>query len=451
MEQQTFVQHYVEYLLTSKGILSILIAFPILLYVHNEIRNPQRNFSTIAIPGCFRIGLRGRSNLQDQYDAEDDNNSDNPRVKAIYVYPVKSCQGLELSASEVTGTGLRYDRMFSFAQQVERGSDGDHGQRGKQWRFITQREYPKLALLATELWIPDPRKEEAKKQRPSRSNRYSRASEQIGSEDWARQGGCLIIRFPNETKSALLGTSTEFVTLRIPLVPTPQRVRQKKYTSEPMAIWRDVPMSTNITTEIDMNSLTKLEQFLGMKNSLGLFRVDFDNLRGISRSLPKHRRDEQFNVGFADAFPVHLLSIASVREVDIQLPNNASVKDELDAVRFRANIYVDGVPASGEDKWMSITIGRAVARNRHVEAAEYHVACRTARCTLPNVHPETGVKDRNEPHATLKRTRQVDEGAKPHPCLGLSMIPLFAHGVIRVGDKIDILETGEHFYEKMFS
>lgn len=445
MEQQTFVQHYVDYLFTSKGILSILIAFPILLYVHNEIRNPQRHFSTNAIRGCFRIGLRTRSNLQDQYDAEDHNNSRVPRVKAIYVYPVKSCRGIELPASEVSGTGLRYDRMFSFAQQVERGSDGDHGQRGKQWRFITQREYPKLALLATELWIPDPRREEAKKQRPSRSSPYPRASGQIGSEDWARQGGCLIIRFPNET------ARTEFVTLRIPLVPTPQRVHQKKYTSEPMAIWRDVPMSTNITAEIETDSLVKLELFLGMKNPLGLFRVDFDNLRGISRSLPKNRRDEQFNVGFADAFPVHILSIASVREVDTQLPNDASVKDELDAVRFRANVYVDGVPASAEDKWMRIAIGRAVTRSGHVEAAEYHVACRTARCTLPNVHPETGVKDRNEPHATLKRTRQVDEGAKPHPCLGLSMIPLFSHGVIRVGDKIDVLETGEHYYEKMFS
>jgi uncharacterized protein YcbX len=67
------------------------------------------------------------------------------------------------------------------------------------------------------------------------------------------------------------------------------------------------------------------------------------------------------------------------------------------------------------------------------------------------VHPETGVKDNNEPFTTLARTRQVDEGAKPHPCLGMQMIPLFQQGILRVGDEVEVLERGEHVYEKMFA
>lgn len=61
------------------------------------------------------------------------------------------------------------------------------------------------------------------------------------------------------------------------------------------------------------------------------------------------------------------------------------------------------------------------------------------------------LQDRNEPGTTLKRTRQVDEGAKPHPSLGLSIIPLFERSVFRIGDDIKVLETGEHYYQNMFS
>lgn len=59
-------------------------------------------------------------------------------------------------------------------------------------------------------------------------------------------------------------------------------------------------------------------------------------------------------------------------------------------------------------------------------------------------------QDRHEPATTLTRTRQVDEAAKPHPCLGLSIIPMFERGVVRIGDEVTVLETGEHYYQKMF-
>ncbi|CAK4033383.1 Mitochondrial amidoxime-reducing component 1 [Lecanosticta acicola] len=461
MEHQTFFQHYLQYLLSSKGLFSILVAFPVLLYLQQTALKPS---GKTRIPGCLRMGLRGKSNLDDQYTIKD-RSAGLPRVKAIYVYPVKSCRAVELAASDISRTGLSYDRMFSFAQYVPaKHGVGDEtsivdSEGAQQWRFITQREFPKLALLTTELWVPDPRREVEAGRHGQRTEKRtgtiisarSEGSKKSMSDDWVGQGGCLLLSFPYQQKSTVFGERTEIITMKIPLTPSPQRVREKKYTSEPIAIWKDCPMSLNVSNEIDPNALAKLKEFLGVKNTLGLFRVDCDNLREISRSLPKDHLDEKFNVGFADAFPVHLLSLASVRAVDEDLPPNASTKGKLDAVRFRANIYVDGVTASAEDQWMKIAIGRALAGDGKFGPAGYHVACRTARCTLPNVHPGSGVKDRNEPHATLKRTRQVDEGAKPHPCLGLSMIPLFTRGIIRVGDEIDVLQIGEHCYEKMFS
>ena len=114
-------------------------------------------------------------------------------------------------------------------------------------------------------------------------------------------------------------------------------------------------------------------------------------------------------------------------------------------------MYISGVSSFEEDTWKAIVLGSRVGRDEKglFEAdAEYHVACRTARCKLPNVDQTTGVKDKNEPYTTLGKTRKVDEGAYPNPCLGMQMIPRFQLGLIKVGDKIEVLETGEHCYEK---
>lgn len=113
----------------------------------------------------------------------------------------------------------------------------------------------------------------------------------------------------------------------------------------------------------------------------------------------------------------------------------------------RADIpcLVTGPKAFAEDDWKKIRIGSLVC----------HVSCRTTRCQLPNVDPETGIADRQEPYLTLKRTRgNVDAGAGPNPCLGMQMVPLLKQETdseeIKVGDDVEILETGEHFYVRMF-
>jgi len=58
------------------------------------------------------------------------------------------------------------------------------------------------------------------------------------------------------------------------------------------------------------------------------------------------------------------------------------------------------------------------------------------------VDPETGIADRNEPYTTLKKYRVIDEGSKS-ACLGMMVTPL-GMGECRVGDYVEVLETGEH-------
>lgn len=101
-----------------------------------------------------------------------------------------------------------------------------------------------------------------------------------------------------------------------------------------------------------------------------------------------------------------------------------------------------------EDTWKKVLIGQCVQRRQDVAdlvtgsaRGEYLLACRTTRCKLPNVDPETGLRDVNEPYTTLGRTRKVEKEVHPHPCLGMQGVPLFNRGIIRVGDELEVIET----------
>ena len=58
-------------------------------------------------------------------------------VSGLHVYPVKSCKGIALEEAELTDSGLAFDRHWMLV-------DGDG-------RFVTQRELPRMALVATEI------------------------------------------------------------------------------------------------------------------------------------------------------------------------------------------------------------------------------------------------------------------------------------------------------------
>ena len=59
------------------------------------------------------------------------------KVSNLFVYPIKSLGGFECSSSEVTDRGLKYDRRWMLVDENN--------------RFISQREFPPLALLTTQI------------------------------------------------------------------------------------------------------------------------------------------------------------------------------------------------------------------------------------------------------------------------------------------------------------
>ena len=109
-----------------------------------------------------------------------------------------------------------------------------------------------------------------------------------------------------------------------------------------------------------------------------------DELKGAPRvvSSPGH--------SFSDvsAKCLHLVNLASVSELE------RAIGQTLDPLRFRANIYFDGINAWAEKKW----VGQII----RVGSAKLKVFDETTRCEATNVNPQTAQRDAIIP-ATLTR------------------------------------------------
>ena len=383
-----------------------------------------------APSGCSMFGLHKETNIADEHHekyAEESNESKggNWRVKSLWIYPIKSCRGVELRNSNIIKTGLKYDRQFAFAQLISpfpvSASDSDSKKTDHKWKFITQREFPMLSQVKTELWIPDPRK-------PS----YSKDLPDVQTK------GVIIVTFPYQEdgwRGVLANLAAKIQggipekSFSIPFSPTNEQIK-RDYSLEEFTIWKDSPKSLNMGLLVP----PELKYCLGVRNPLSLFRVF--NERKVFRAAPrKEQLGWQPVTGFADAYPINILGIASMQDLSKRQPVGSS---PLSVKRFRANIIISGTPAYAEDSWKRIRIGRY----------EYHVVCRCVRCKIPNVDSETGFKHKEQPYKTLVSQRQIDEGAPGLGCLGMQMVPVLQESEVKVGDSIEVLETGEHLYIK---
>jgi uncharacterized protein YcbX len=131
---------------------------------------------------------------------------------------------------------------------------------------------------------------------------------------------------------------------------------------------------------------------------------------------------------------LHILNLASVRDL------NEKISDQLPHLsvkRFRANIILTGPPPYDEDDWKRFEIA----------GHTFFAACRTVRCKMPNVHPETGERHPIEPDQALRKYREIDEGARLMGCLGMQVVPAEEAGFeVQVGDEVAVRERGEHLY-----
>lgn len=134
-------------------------------------------------------------------------------------------------------------------------------------------------------------------------------------------------------------------------------------------------------------------------------------------------------VGFADAFPLLIVSQASLAELNTHLDDPVTID------RFRGNIVVSGndLEPYEEDYWREVRVG---------ELSVFVVrAC--ARCPVPNTDQTTGVRDGRTVTDALKATRNgVDlvNGSKGH-FFGQNGVHVFEPGVtVKIGDEVVIMD-----------
>lgn len=123
--------------------------------------------------------------------------------------------------------------------------------------------------------------------------------------------------------------------------------------------------------------------------------------------------------GFADGFPMLLISEASLDDL------NSRLLQPVDMRRFRPNIVVSGCEAFAEDQWNQFSIGDIQMRGVKL----------CSRCPLPNVDPDKGERISNEPIATLMKYRKWDHKV----FFGMNVIHE-KQGRVSVGDEL-IVDT----------
>lgn len=408
--------------LTNFAINYFIAAIPIIFLAYAEL-----SFRLCVGPpkGCRKLGLHHISNLRDEFSYNQHGTKDGSgsskktgakkaRVKALIAYPIKSCHGVEFNIANVVETGLAYDRQFLFAEYIESPASKTPEKEGEKpvagrWDARTLRDgkYSKLTLIRPEIWIPD----------PSLST-YSLKLKEIES------GGVLRIKYPRIPKNALISLGIKLglcareeqfdVPLHPPSSPDPA------YPSTPLKM-----LSKNLHGIHYKDVIpASLSTFLGTTKPIGLFRVDSKQLRAVRGNAPTEA-DLGFQpiTGFPDDYPLQMQNLASVRNIAEQ---TSYAIPELSVRRFRPNIVMEGADAFVEDHWKLIRIipsDKNSVEDDKAGGVNVHVSCRTIRCRLPNVDPDTGERHLVEPDKTVKATRCIDPGDAKNGCLGMMLVP----------------------------
>ncbi|KAM0557983.1 hypothetical protein ACHAPJ_005148 [Fusarium lateritium] len=398
------------------------------------------------------------SNMEDQtdpkYDVPEGTTSNGPiRVKALFIHPIKSCAPVELDRALLQKTGFAWDRSFALATEVTRPeSEG-----GPIWRFISQRTKPLMSQIKTEIWL-----------------RHDGTTD--GRDPLVLSSGCLVFKFPDpdpltwlDQLKLVLFSHTKEVSAIVPLHPTERQQDEYKMDMKPFTI------HSREAKGLDMGkvpsvaaALPKLKRFLNTPDNqnLTLLHCTPNTLVLTEKNLaPLEHIGEPAVHGYTDQQPINVNSLASVHEVSALLPKE---NQPLNALRFRANIWITGAPAFDEESWKRYRVVPRRPDDVGSVSPTVSVVCRTSRCTLPNVNPLTGKFDtdipgpdkkrgRAQPSTTMVKHRTVEDGnPKALGYIGMHCVPEDrslkeaqdeGEGLyVYAGDEIEVLERGTHLY-----
>lgn len=223
-------------------------------------------------PGYKKLGRVYDPLAEQAYECSQDydgSRGSKARIQSLWIFPVKSCRGISLDEAIVKESGLEWDRRFMFVQ-----SDGIAQSNEKsdelRWGHTTLRDYPKLALVETELWFPDEKEDD------------------FMDESRSKEKGLLVLRWPSpvtglrkivaNSLSLLTGLPCAKNKLVLPLFPE----SANKATSR-VNVWKDSTPACLFEKELS----TSLREFLGIKKSrFALALMSPGVVRPVYRNAP---------------------------------------------------------------------------------------------------------------------------------------------------------------------
>jgi uncharacterized protein YcbX len=167
-------------------------------------------------------------------------------------------------------------------------------------------------------------------------------------------------------------------------------VSSSNVSTRDVTVWGDVCQAVEA---LGAENADWLERYLNTPG-VRLVRMKEDYVR---RTEAKYAPNGQ--TGFADGFPFLLASESSLEYT------NARLAEPITHARFRPNIVVRGSEAFDEDRWEKIRFHGVKFLNsqeKGLGSVDMSVVKPCARCTIPNIHPDTAV-----PHAEREPSRSM--------------------------------------------
>lgn len=147
-----------------------------------------------------------------------------------------------------------------------------------------------------------------------------------------------------------------------------------------------------------------------------------DAQRKVNYFYAVHKTD---TVSFADAYPFLLIGESSLEDL------NSRLEKKIPMNRFRPNFVFNNSEPFAEDKWKKIQIGNTV----------FHLVKPCARCVITTIDQAIGISDGKEPLKTLASYRIPKRSIKKKILFGQNLIAENVGEVLRVGDKLEVLES----------
>ena len=268
-------------------------------------------------------------------------------LSEINIYPIKSLRGISLNEAKIERRGLEFDRRWMLIDENN--------------RFLTQRDFPKMATLGVEIL--------------ENSLQISNGNEKL---------------------------------------PVPFEIENKL--TERVGIWQ-----SKCKAEIYDKSINDWFSD-ALQTNCRLAKMPAETHRKVNYLYAVKKDD---HVSFADGYPFLLIGESSLQDLNDRLEKKVPMN------RFRPNLVISGAEAFKEDSWKKIKLGEII----------FHIVKPCERCVITTIEQKTGEKQGVEPLKTLASFRIPKRSIKKKILFGQNLIAEKAGEILKVGDKIEILET----------